>query len=71
MSASGASFRLTGDAGAVRFLVADEPSWRADEAHVVIGVPLAGVEGMASLFTGKVGMGRPPGYQGLRFHVVP
>jgi hypothetical protein len=71
LNRSGASFRVVGDAGEVRFLVADEARWHEGEDGIVVAVPLAAVEELAGLFSGKVGSGGLAILPGLRFVVAP
>jgi suppressor of fused-like protein len=71
LNRAGASFRVIGDAGQVRFLIADEPRWQEGQDGIVVAVPLAAVEELAGLFSGKVGSGGLAMLPGLRFVVVP
>ena len=70
LNRSGASFRVIGDAGDVRFVVADEARWQQGEDGILVAVPLAAVEELAGLFTGKVGSGGLAILPGLRFVVA-
>jgi hypothetical protein len=70
LNRSGASFRVIGDAGDVRFVVADEPRWQQGDDGILVAVPLAAVEELAGLFTGKGGSGGLVILPGLRFVVV-
>jgi hypothetical protein len=70
LNRSGASFRVIGDGGLVRFVVADDAGWQEGDDGVIVAVPLAGVEELAGLFTGKVGGGGLSNLPGLRFVVV-
>jgi suppressor of fused-like protein len=67
----GAMFRVIGDAGEVRFVVAERPGWEESGGAVVVDVPLTGVDELAGLFSGKVGSGSLAILPGLRFVVVP
>ena len=58
------------DAGDVRFVVADEARWQQGEDGILVAVPLAAVEELAGLFTGKVRSGGLAILPGLRFVVV-
>jgi hypothetical protein len=71
LNRAGASFRVIGDAGEILFLVADEPRWEQADEGIVVALPLAAVEELAGLFTGKVGSGGLAILPGLRFVVVP
>ena len=71
LNRSGASFRVVGDASEVRFLVADEARWYEGEGGIVVAVPLAAIEELAGLFSGKVGSGGLAILPGLRFVVSP
>jgi hypothetical protein len=70
LNRSGASFRVIGDAGDVRFVVADEARWQEGDDGILVAVPLAAVEELAGLFTGHVGSGGLAILRGLRFVVV-
>jgi prephenate dehydrogenase len=70
LNRSGASFRVIGDAGHVRFVVANEARWQKGDDGIVVAVPLAAVEELAGLFTGNVGSGGLAILPGLRFAVV-
>ena len=67
----GASFRVVGDAGELRFFVAEEARWDESADAIVVAIPLSGVEELAGLFSGKVGSGALAALPGLRFVVVP
>jgi hypothetical protein len=70
LNRSGASFRVIGDAGNVRFVVADEARWQEGDDGILVAVPPAAVEELAGLFTGTVGSGGLAILPGLRFVVV-
>ena len=59
-----------GYGGDVRFVVAEEARWQEGEGGILVMVPLAAVEELAGLFTGKVGGGGLAILPGLRFVVV-
>jgi suppressor of fused len=71
LNRAGASFRVIGDAGDLLFLVADAPRWQEGPEGIVVAVPLAAVEELAGLFSGKVGSGGLGILPGLRFVVAP
>ncbi len=66
----GAQFVVAGDAGELRFVVAAASGWRQEEKSVVVDVPLAAVETVAALFTGRLGTGSLSAVKGLRFAVI-
>jgi hypothetical protein len=67
----GASFRVIGDVGEVRFVVAEEPRWEEGGDAVVVAVTLNAVDELAGLFSGSLGSGGLSTLPGLRFVVVP
>ena len=62
---------VVGDAGELRFFVAEEARWDESADAIVVAIPLSGVEELAGLFSGKVGSGALAALPGLRFVVVP
>jgi suppressor of fused-like protein len=70
LSEKGATFDVVGDAGTVRFLVADDGGWVVDGATVTVSLPLAGVDGVAAMLSGRTGSGRVPAVADLRLMVV-
>lgn len=68
--APGASFRLSGDQGDVRFLVGTVPSWSQGPDGLEIVTALDDVAQLADLFNGKMGWGRLATHPGIRFQVV-
>ncbi len=70
LTSPGATFTVLGDAGAVRFRVADAPAWQAGAGRIDVAVPLSEVDELAGLFDGRVGWGRRPAWPGLRWQVV-
>jgi hypothetical protein len=76
LNRDGASFQLVGDHGAVRFVVAEAPSWELRDAGpdtpavVTVALPLERVDQLAGLFTGRTGSGKLPWLPGVRFVVV-
>jgi hypothetical protein len=71
LNRTGATFQVIGDEGSLVFVVADSPRWRMDGRDVVVEVPMADVDELAGLFTGKTGSGRVVSIPGLRFVVLP
>jgi suppressor of fused len=67
----GASFRVIGDVGEIRFVVAPDPGWEESSDAVVVSVPLTAVDELAAVFSGKVGSGSLAILPGLRFVVAP
>jgi hypothetical protein len=70
LSEQGASFDVIGDADTVRFLVADAGGWAIDGATVTVSLPLAEVDGVAAMLSGRTGSGRVPAVADLRLVVV-
>ena len=66
----GASFEVVGDEGSVRFVVGDVAAWGWEGHRLELSLPLVEVEGLGTMFTGRVGSGRRPVWSGLRFRVV-
>jgi len=71
LNRSGATFQVIGDQGSLVFVVADSSRWWVEGSDVVVGVPMADVDELAGLFTGKTGSGRVTSMPGLRFVVLP
>ncbi|MGH9055396.1 MAG: suppressor of fused domain protein [Acidimicrobiales bacterium] len=71
--AGGASFSVVGDAGRLRFVVAEPAGWSCtrDGTELEVMVAPGDVGALAALFDGRTGWGRPPGCAGLSVRVVP
>jgi hypothetical protein len=69
---TGAAFDVIGDAGTVRFVVADVAGWEigGDGASVTVSLPLAGIDGLAAMLSGRTGSGRVAAVPDLRLVVV-
>jgi hypothetical protein len=66
----GARFVVRGDRHRIRFLVADQASWRVKGDALSLRLPLGDVAQLADMFSGLTGWGRHPAWPDLRFHVV-
>jgi suppressor of fused len=66
----GATFRMVGGPVSVTFVVTEPARWQRSGQGVTVDVPLAEVDQLAGLFTGKPGSGELPGLRGLRFVVL-
>lgn len=71
--AAGASFSVVGDAGRLRFVVAEPAGWSctSDGTELEVTVAAGDVGELAAIFDGRTGWGRPPGCAGLAVRVVP
>jgi suppressor of fused-like protein len=67
----GASFRVVGDAGEMRFVVAGSARWALSPDRLLIEVPAAAVDGLADVFAGVPGSRALADLPGLRFVVLP
>jgi hypothetical protein len=67
---TGATFDVIGDAGSVRFVVGEPAGWVIDPTGVTVSVPLAEVDGLAAMLSGRTGSGRVAAVPDLRLVVV-
>jgi suppressor of fused len=70
LNGAGATFQMVGGPVKVTFVVAEPARWQLSGRGVEVDVPLAGVDVLAGLFTGKPGSAELPGLRGLRFVVL-